>query len=173
MRLYLLGIMLQGCAAGYALPALNQGRVAVINNACCLVISVALCYLGARYWGLRGAAAGSVIAFVVSELWSLVAVARTLAVSPLALLPWRTLRTAGLATGAGLAGVALLQNGLAGPALLLLALKGTAFLAVFSAVFCAVGGKAELALLGGALPLPARFRNGGSAIAGAAKEVNR
>jgi O-antigen/teichoic acid export membrane protein len=173
MRIYLLGIMLQGCAAGYALPALDQGRVAVANNACCLVISVACSYFGAQYWGLRGAATGSVIAFVISELWSLIAVARTLAVSPRELLPWRTLRTTGLATGAGLAGVALLQNGLAGPVLLLLALKGLAFLAVFSAVFFAAGGKAELALLGGAVPLPARFRNRGNAVGAAAKEMNR
>jgi O-antigen/teichoic acid export membrane protein len=173
MRIYLLGIMLQGCAAGYALPALNQGRVAVANNAFCLVISVALSYVGARYWGLRGAAAGSVVAFVISELWSLIAVARTVVVSPLALVPWRTLRTAGLATGAGMASVALLQAGLAGPVLLLLALKGLAFFAVFSAVFFAAGGKAELTLLGGAVPLPARFRKRGNTVAAAAKEMNR
>jgi O-antigen/teichoic acid export membrane protein len=152
MRIYLLGMMLQGCAAGYALPALNQGRVAVANNACCLVVSIICSYFGARYWGLRGAATGSMIAFVVSELWSLLAVARTLRVSPRELLPWRTLRTAGLASGAALFAVWLLQAHLAGPALLLLTLKGLVFLAVFAAVFFATGGMAELALLGGAVP---------------------
>jgi hypothetical protein len=56
---------------------------------------------------------------------------------------------------------------------LLLALKSLAFFAVFSAVFFAAGGKAELTLLGGAVPLPARFRKRGNTVAAAAKEMNR
>ncbi|MFL6671711.1 MAG: lipopolysaccharide biosynthesis protein [Massilia sp.] len=170
MRIYLLGMLLQGCAAGYVLPALNQGRAAVANNASCLAISIACSSFGVHHWGLPGAASGSVIAFVISELWSLTVVARALHVRPVELLPWRMLGAAGLATGAALAAVALLQAELAGPALLRLALKGLAFLAVFGTVFFAVGGKSQLAMLGGAVPLPARWRSGGQAVGAGAKE---
>jgi len=164
--------MLQGCTAGYTLPALNLGRFAVANNACCLVISVACSYFGARYWGLPGAATGSVAAFVISESWSLAAVGRALGVSPLALLPWPMLGATGLATGGALAAVALLPGELAASALPRLALKGVAFVAVFAAVFFAAGGGGQLRMLSGAVPLPARFRSRGKGLRAPADELN-
>jgi O-antigen/teichoic acid export membrane protein len=160
MRIYLIGLMLQGCAAGHVLPALDRGRFAVLNNGCCLAISIACSYFGARHFGLPGAACGSVISFVISELWSLCVVARVLGAGPLELLPWRALLCAGVASGAGLGAVSLLAALMAGPALLLLVMKGAAFALVFAAVFLVMGGKSQLDLLGGlsALPLPLRRR---------------
>jgi O-antigen/teichoic acid export membrane protein len=160
MRIYLVGMMLQGCAAGHVLPALDRGRFAVINNGCCLAISVACSYFGARHFGLAGAACGSVISFAVSELWSLCVVARVLGVGPLDLLPWRALLCAGLGSAAGLALVGLMAPLFQGPALLVLVQKGCVFALAFVALFLAAGGKSQLDLLGGlgALPLPLRRR---------------
>jgi O-antigen/teichoic acid export membrane protein len=160
MRIYLIGMMLQGCAAGHVLPVLNRGRFAMVNNGCCLAISIACSYFGARYFGLPGAACGSVVSFAISELWSLCVVARVLGVGPLELLPWRALLSGGFASGVGLAAVSLLAPLMGGPALLVLILKGCAFAVVFVPVFLVVGGRSQLELLGGlaALPLPLRRR---------------
>jgi O-antigen/teichoic acid export membrane protein len=160
MRIYLIGMMLQGCAAGHVLPALNRGRFAVVNNGCCLAISIACSYFGARHFGLPGAACGSVISFAISELWSLCVVARVLGVGRLELLPWRALLSGGFASCVGLAAVSLLAPLIGGPVLLVLILKGCAFAVVFVAVFLVAGGKSQLELLGGlaALPLPLRRR---------------
>jgi O-antigen/teichoic acid export membrane protein len=158
MRIYLVSMMLQGCAAGYLLPALNRGRAAIINNACCLAVSITSSYVGVRYWGLPGAACGSVITFVISELWSLVVVARALGVGVLELAPWQALARAGFASVAALVIVALAGTVLHGAALLLLVLKGSLFAAAFLAVYLAVGGRPQLALLVGAAPLPLFLR---------------
>jgi O-antigen/teichoic acid export membrane protein len=172
MHVYLVGMMLQGLAAGHVLPALNRGRFAVINNGCCLAVSIACSWFGARHFGLPGAACGSVISFAISELWSMAVVARVLGVGLFDLLPWRALVSAGLASGAGIAGVSLLAPAIGGPALLVLVLKGSAFTAIFAVVFLAAGGKSQLDLLGGlsALPLPLRRR--AKPVAAPANEVN-
>jgi O-antigen/teichoic acid export membrane protein len=171
MRIYLVWMMLQGCAAGFILPALNRGRFSVINNGCCLAISIACSWFGARHFGLPGAACGSVISFAISELWSLAVVARVLGVGLFDLLPWRALASAGVASAAALAGVHLLAPALGGPVLLVLVLKGAAFAAVFVLAFLAAGGKSQLDLLGGlaALPLP---RRRAKPVAAAANEIN-
>jgi hypothetical protein len=160
MHIYLIGMMLQGCAAGYVLPALNRGATAVVNNGCCLAISITCSYFGARHFGLPGAACGSVLSFAISELWSMAVVARVLGVGLFDLLPWRALLVAGVANGAALGVVSLLAPLLSGPALLLLVLKGMAFLAIFIVVFLGVGGKNQLEQLGSfeGLPLPLRWR---------------
>jgi O-antigen/teichoic acid export membrane protein len=172
MRIYLIGMMLQGCAAGHVLPALNRGRFAVINNGCCLAISIACSYLGALHFGLAGAAFGSVISFVISELWSVCVVARVLGVGPFDLLPWRALLCAGLASGAGLGAVGLLAPVFGGPVLLVLVLKGCAFALVFVAVFLAAGGKSQLDLLGGLAALPLPLRRRAKPVAATADEIN-
>jgi O-antigen/teichoic acid export membrane protein len=154
MRVYLLGMMLQGCAAGHLLPALNKGRVAVVNNASCLALSIACSYLGAHRWGMIGAALGSVLAFATSELWSLHVVARTLRVSVATLLPLAALATTGLATASAMAALHFLADALAGPVLAVLLLKLALYLASFVAVFFAIGGKGQLLSLRRSLAPP-------------------
>lgn len=147
MRIYLVSMMMQGCAAGYVLPVLNRVRVSVINNACCLVISIVCSYFGTSYWGVLGTACGSVIAFLIGELWSLGIVARVLGVRIRDLLPWRSVVSAGSASSAGLAIVAVASSTVTGPALLQMLIKGVLFLGTFSAVFVALGGWAQLEIL--------------------------
>lgn len=150
MRIYLLGMMMQAMATGYLLPALERGRFAAINNACCLAVSIAASIAGARLWGLPGAACGSVFAFAVSEAWSLRVVARTLQAPAFALLPWRTLVPCALGTALAMGAVVLVQGWLAGGALTLLLSQSLVFAAVFAPVFFAAGGRAQLQLLLGA-----------------------
>jgi O-antigen/teichoic acid export membrane protein len=150
MRIYLLGMMMQAMATGYLLPALEHGRFAAANNACCLAVSIAASIAGASRWGLSGAACGSVFAFAVSELWSLTVVARTLQAPARALLPWRTLIPSALGTALAMGAVMLVQGSLAGGALMLLLSKSLVFLVVFAPVFFAAGGRAQLQLLLGA-----------------------
>lgn len=150
MRIYLLGMMMQALATGYLLPALERGRFAAANNACCLALSIAASIAGARLWGLPGAACGSVLAFAVSEAWSLRVVAHTLHAPALGLLPWRTLVPCGLGSVLAMGAVLLVQDRLAGGALTLLLTKSLVFLVVFAPVFFAAGGRAQLRLLLGA-----------------------
>jgi O-antigen/teichoic acid export membrane protein len=158
MRIYLVSMMLQGCAAGYVLPALNRGRAAILNNAFCLAVSITASYFGVRYWGLQGAACGSVLTFVISELWSLLVVARVLGVGVPELLPWQALARAGFAALAALALVALAAPMIGGGALSVLVLKASMFLVAFVGVYLAAGGMSQLVQLYGAAPLPVFLR---------------
>lgn len=154
MRLYLVGMMMYGCAAGHMLPALNKGGVAVLNNACCLALSIACSYLGAHHWGMAGAACGSVLAFGIGEAWSLRVVARALGVRTAELLPWRALGAAGSGTALAMAAAALVERAVHGGPVLMLAAKGAVYLLAFGAAFFAAGGKAHLALFGSLRPPP-------------------
>jgi O-antigen/teichoic acid export membrane protein len=87
MRIYLVGIILQTIATGYALPSLNLGGFAMKTNALCLVISLICSLIGARYFGLVGAAFGSVIAFAVGETLNLRKICERLQTTVIDVLP--------------------------------------------------------------------------------------
>jgi O-antigen/teichoic acid export membrane protein len=149
MQMYLIGLTLHAVAIGHALPALAHGRFAAVNNACCLALSIGCSIAGASRWGMAGAACGSVLALAVSELWSLLVVARTLQVAPSSLLPWGMLLPCWLGSALAAAALWLLHGAIGGSAALVLAAKGLVFVAVFAAVFFAAGGKAQLQLFFG------------------------
>lgn len=110
MRCYLVLVMMQSFAIGYAMPALNMGGRALQINLGALVLSVACSLAGVRWFGLAGAALGSVLAFGLSELINIRYVARVLGT------PWRALfplRLLGTTVGAHAAG--MLLAGLFGP----------------------------------------------------------
>ncbi|HVL76012.1 MAG TPA: polysaccharide biosynthesis C-terminal domain-containing protein [Noviherbaspirillum sp.] len=98
MRVYLIGLMITAIAVGHTLSALGHGRFAAINSAVCLALSIVLCVTLTRQFGMAGAAAGSMIALAVGELWGLLVVARTLHSSALRLINWHSLLPAILAT---------------------------------------------------------------------------
>jgi O-antigen/teichoic acid export membrane protein len=147
MHIYLIGMMMNVCAVGHILPALNKGRFAAANSACCLVISIVCSIIGASRWGLIGAAFGSVFTFIISELWSLKVVARTLGVGMHELMPWRAIIQSLLGTWIGLGGVRLLEEIMHGTMLSILLLKVISFMIFFSVIFLSIGGKKELRLL--------------------------
>lgn len=147
MHIYLVGMMMNVFAVGHILPALDKGRFAAGNNACCLVISIVCSVIGASQWGLIGAAFGSVFTFAISELWSLKVVARTLGIGVHELMPWRAITQSLLGTWIGVGGVKLLAEMMHGTTLSILALKGLAFLIFFTGIFLALGGKKQLRLL--------------------------
>jgi O-antigen/teichoic acid export membrane protein len=80
MQIYLIGMLANSFAAGHVLPALNLGKFATINNAVCLLGSLAISYLCLKHMGLFGASLGSVLMLYVGELWSGIRVARVLGV---------------------------------------------------------------------------------------------
>ena len=102
MRLYLLLVVLQSVAVGFAMPALDMGRLALRINLAGLALSVTLSLAGVHRFGLAGAALGSVAAFLLCELANARAVGKVLE------RPWRAmfpLRLAGLVLGACVAGI--------------------------------------------------------------------
>jgi O-antigen/teichoic acid export membrane protein len=146
MQVYIIGMMGNAFAVGHVLPALEKGRFATINNAVCLVVSVALSLLGVLYFGLIGAAFGSVISLMLSELWSGKVVADKLGISIGRLLSLRDLMPTLFATGVAIAGVYLLVPTLWRP-IPLLFVKGLTYTALFGIVFVLVGGLHQLKML--------------------------
>jgi O-antigen/teichoic acid export membrane protein len=151
MQIYLLGMMMNAFAIGHVLPALNIGRFVVINSACCLVISIVLSVVGVRYWGMIGAACGSVVTFALSELLSLRMVARKLGIGTGALLKWDALGPILLATFAAMAGTLWLAGTAASsfgtsPVVLLIE-KGIVYAILFFPCFLLAGGRKHLGLL--------------------------
>jgi len=144
MRLYLLLVVLQSVAVGFAMPALDMGRLALRINLAGLALSASLSLAGVHWFGLAGAALGSVAAFLLCELANARAVGKVLG------WPWRAmfpLRLAGLVLGACVAGV-LLAEWCAptfgpGPWQVLGGKLGV-YAAVALALFAACGGLGEL-----------------------------
>jgi O-antigen/teichoic acid export membrane protein len=140
MQIYLLGMIMNVFAVGHVLPAFNKGRFATINNGCCLFLSVTFSCLGLRWFGITGAAFGSVAMFAVSELWSAAVVARILRTRVSQLFAWRALvpPLAGGASGILVSYIAaqMLDASLAQT----LVVKAIAFFCTFLAIFCGTGG---------------------------------
>jgi O-antigen/teichoic acid export membrane protein len=82
MQIYLVGQMAGTFEAGYLLIAIKRGKLAASIHGVCLILSVILCLIGIKMFGLNGAAAGSVICVFIAELWALFAVAHALKARP-------------------------------------------------------------------------------------------
>lgn len=149
MQLYLLGMMMNAFAVGHVLPALEKGRFAAVNNACCLVLSILLGIAGVHYFGFAGAALGSIVAFAMGEGLSLRVVARTLGLKVHALLQWHALLPVLLATGLAVASALSLTAGWEQPDVVMLMGKALIYVAVFAACFLLAGGRRHLGLLMG------------------------
>lgn len=147
MRIYLMTIMLQGFAAGYVLPILNKGRSAIANNACCLGLSIMMSYVGVLAYGLPGAACGSLIAFIVGELWSLFIFARTFGVSLASLMPWRVFARTCSAGIMSLAIVMLTTGNIDSGPFFRLIIKSGMFAFVFLVSLYMLGGGSQLRIL--------------------------
>ena len=87
MRIDLIGIGISSASMSYALPSINKGLFAVKNNAICLVLSAILSITFCMRFGPVGAAIGSVVTLLLSEIWSMKVIAVTLETTIFRLLP--------------------------------------------------------------------------------------
>ena len=147
MQVYLIGMMMNAFAVGHVLSAIDRGRSAAINSACCLLVSVVLSIVGVTYWGLIGATIGSVLTLLISELWNLRVVAGTLGVGVSQLLAWRALGPTVLGTCIAAAGVSLFGSMGEGNLFSMLLGKALLYLALFTPCFLLAGGRNQLGLL--------------------------
>lgn len=161
MQVYLIGVMISVFAVGHLLPALGKGRFAVLNSACCLVLSVIFSVVGVKSWDLVGAAVGSVLTLMISELWALRVVSRALDAAVFQLVAWGAVWPAMLATCLALGGVAALSIFVSWHAFPMLLLKGAVYLIIFAPCFILTGGRKQLDLLIGWHRNGARTAEGG------------
>lgn len=99
MRVYLIGIGISSVSVSYALPLIDKGAFAVKNNAICLVLSAILSITLCMKLGPIGAAIGSVLTLLFSEIWSMKVVAVTLESKMFKLLPMPMIAWVITATG--------------------------------------------------------------------------
>lgn len=144
MRAYLVVIGLQSLAIGYAMPILDMGKTAVVVNAAGLLVAFGGSLAGAWYFGLAGAAAGSVVAFLLSEAWNTHAIARRLGKPLVEMLPLRLLLITASAAVAGLLVVLPYGNGHGSSAWAAIFVKFAMYGATVIAVFATAGGIGEL-----------------------------
>lgn len=147
MHIYLITMMVQGCSAGYLLPVLNRAGFAVFNNLTCLTISAVSSYVGTLIWGLPGAACGGLIAFAISELWSLNVIARALQVSLYDLVPWMSLLKFAFACVFGFLIVALTMDELQSSPFIQLTIKSAVYLTAFITLILIIDGSPDISLL--------------------------
>ncbi len=147
MQVYLIGMMINVFAVGHVLSALDKGRFAAINSACGLVLSIFLSILGVMYWGMIGAAIGSVLTLALGELWALRVVADTLGIRISQLLAWSALWPTALGTCIAMEGAAIVGNIGGEPVFLMLLAKTVTYVALFAPCFFLAGGRKQLGLL--------------------------
>ena len=68
LRIYLLGMLIESIEVAWILVAMRQGRFMMTVDAIALPISVVLAFLGAKFFGLAGAAAGGSLGIVVAQI---------------------------------------------------------------------------------------------------------
>jgi hypothetical protein len=122
-----------------ALRVYAQTRFLVVLNAVRLALIAALIYWSLLRFDLIGAVMLMVFAIALTKVWGLLRVARVMAVSPRAMVPWATLGRIVLATvvAAGVARVAL--DGLSWPALPSLMLAAGLYTGVYLLLLSMLG----------------------------------
>lgn len=67
LRVYLCGMLIESIEVSWILVAMRQGRLMMITDAVALPIAIIAAYLGAKFLGLPGAAAGGVFGIAVTQ----------------------------------------------------------------------------------------------------------
>lgn len=141
MRVYALGMTMLAIEVGSLLLLLRQGPYAIGVNAVSLALSAIVSLTGALYFGLAGAAAGSVLALALDRALTLRRIAVQSGIPLRRLQDWRGLaRTALVATGGAMLAWALTHTLLAQAAPLVRLAAGAVVLAVVYALFILRGG---------------------------------
>jgi peptidoglycan biosynthesis protein MviN/MurJ (putative lipid II flippase) len=103
MRVYIVGMLAMVIEVGSVVLLLRQGPFALRITALALAVSVALSWSAAQYFGLAGAAAGSVAAIYLDRALLLRRIARHTGIALRELQKWGPLlRTLALAAACGL-----------------------------------------------------------------------
>lgn len=144
MRIYLLGIMFQTIATGYALPALNMGPLAMRINAACLAFSIICSGLGVYFLGMAGAAIGSVLAFAISETVNVLAIGSRLGSTTAAMLPITTIIRMSLGIAMGNLAAFVVGEQLSGNLFILIVLKTSICAATAASFYLMTGGMSDL-----------------------------
>lgn len=101
MRVYALGMSLLAIEVGSLLLLLRQGPYAIGVNAVSLALSAAVSLTGALYFGLAGAAAGSMLALVLDRALTLRRIASQAGIPLCRLQDWRGLARTALVAALG------------------------------------------------------------------------
>lgn len=144
MRVYLVLIMMQSVAIGYAMPVLDLGKTAVRVNFLGLLVSVGCGLAGVWCFGLAGGALGSVVAFALSEFVNMKAIARLLGLPLRQLLPLRLLAVTAAASGVGLSVAMLVDAGDAAHGWQAVALRLGLYGSTAAGAFLLAGGIGEI-----------------------------
>jgi O-antigen/teichoic acid export membrane protein len=147
MQIYLIGMLANSFAVGHVMPALNLGKFATLNNAVCLACSALISYLGLKFFGLCGAALGSVLMLYVGEFWAGIRVAKILGVSWSFLLQSTSLYRSYIALVLGVASASVLAIPPAYSPLSMIVIKSSVFSTVYLLVFVLLGGRRDLEVL--------------------------
>ena len=147
MQVYLIGMVMNVFAVGHVLSALGQGAFSVRSSLYCLVFSLVLSWAGLHYFGLPGAALGSVASLGVNELWSLHHIAAGLRVPMRRLVSWRPLWSTLCGTSVAVAGTLLAGHRSAQQGLTLLVTESVLYAVLFLLFFLASGGRRQCELV--------------------------
>lgn len=147
MRIYLLGIMFQSIATGYAFPSLNLGSLAMRINLGCLLFSIACSVVGVYHLGLAGAAIGSVLAFALGEALNFRVMGKQLGSAATEMLPIPTIFRIGLGIALGNVAAFALGGQVSENLFVLVMLKAIACTVCTVGLYVATGGMADLRLL--------------------------
>ncbi len=93
MRVYIIGMLASVVEMGSLVMLLRQGTYVLGVTAVTLAVSIAVSWIAAHFFGLPGAAAGSVLALYLDRLLVLRRVARQTGIALRQLQDWRTLAT--------------------------------------------------------------------------------
>ena len=147
VQIYLLGMAISIIAVGHVLSAVGKGGFAARSSFCCLLMSIVLSIAGLHFFGLPGAALGSVLTLALSELWALRAIAILLHVPMRHLIAWRALLPTLAATGCAIAATMAMAARLQLGGVRLLLVEGVFYLLIFGATFLIAGGRRQFDLV--------------------------
>ena len=147
MQIYLIGMAASIIAVGHVLAAVGKGGFAARSSFWCLLLSLGLSIAGLQLFGLPGAALGSVLTLVISELWALQTIAVALGTPMRHLVAWRALLPTMAGTLCAIAATTVAGSRLCLDGVGLLLVEGVFYFLVFSTAFLLAGGRRQFDLM--------------------------
>lgn len=152
MQIYLVGMAVTTIAVGHVLSAVGKGTFAAHSSFWCLLLSLFLSTAGLHFLGLPGAALGSVLTLVLSELWALRTIAVALDMPIRRLVAWQALQPTLAATACAISVTLAVAGRMQLDGIRLLLVEGVLYLLIFSIAFLLAGGRRQFDLVIGWRP---------------------